>query len=37
MPVFGLFFSWSFLHEPIRLAQIAGAAAVIFGVVLSSR
>ena len=37
MPVFGLFFSWSILHEPIRLAQIAGAAAVIFGVVLSSR
>ncbi len=37
MPVFGLFFSWSILHEPITMREIIGAAIVIFGVVLSSR
>jgi len=36
MPVFGLFFSWSILHEPISLRQLCGAVIVIFGVVLGT-
>ncbi|MBR2768869.1 MAG: DMT family transporter [Solobacterium sp.] len=37
LPVFGIFFSWALLHEPISLRQILGAAVVILGVILSSR
>ena len=36
MPVFGLFFSWLILHEPIGVRQIFGTVLVISGVMLSA-
>ena len=36
MPVFGLFFAWSILHEKISSTQLLGSAIVLFGVFLST-